>query len=427
MKGVKDRHDDRTTDRLLRRGLQGDPARDATPECVDPETLAAWMEGSLPAASLARAEQHASSCARCQAMLALMVRTTPGGESRPWWRTLTASWLVPVAAAATAFVLWVAVDRQRAEPPAAVRPPQLQQMEAPDPAAAAMANLPADERSKALEPKEQYSDRSANPLEPRLRAQPAPSPDGRAAARKAERRDAAIPDALDQRVAPRDRAGFMSSSPLASASTPQRDVEASAKAPVVPAPPPPVPAPASSSPAAAPSVSAPAALPQVADPNPRPLTESVGVARESARVLVQGAGAERVTPGHVEIVSSEPTFRWRILPPATIQRSTDGGATWTSQANGAPGLSFLSRTENAGPPRSLNAGSAPAREICWIVGSEGIVLLSSDGISWQRRPFPEPVNLTAVRAVDGKTAVVTAEGGRQFSTVDGGATWSKIP
>ena len=126
-------------------------------------------------------------------------------------------------------------------------------------------------------------------------------------------------------------------------------------------------------------------------------------------------------------MSPEPTFRWRLVSPASIQRSTDGGGTWTLQSNRAPGLSFLSRTQNISISPTLNAGSAPARDICWIVGSEGIVLLSTDGVSWQRRPFTEPVNLTAVRAVDAKAAVVTTEDGRQFSTADGGATWSKIP
>jgi photosystem II stability/assembly factor-like uncharacterized protein len=125
-------------------------------------------------------------------------------------------------------------------------------------------------------------------------------------------------------------------------------------------------------------------------------------------------------------------FRWRLVSLATIQRSTDGGVTWTSQSNRAPGLSFLGGAPNTMArtqtiPLTLNAGSAPARDICWVVGSDGIVLLSPDGTSWQRRPFTEPVNLTAVRAVDAKAAVVTTEDGRQFSTADGGATWSKIP
>jgi photosystem II stability/assembly factor-like uncharacterized protein len=54
-------------------------------------------------------------------------------------------------------------------------------------------------------------------------------------------------------------------------------------------------------------------------------------------------------------------------------------------------------------------------------------MLSADGATWQLRPFPEAINLAAVRAIDAKTAVVTTADGRQFSTTDGGATWSKTP
>jgi photosystem II stability/assembly factor-like uncharacterized protein len=54
-------------------------------------------------------------------------------------------------------------------------------------------------------------------------------------------------------------------------------------------------------------------------------------------------------------------------------------------------------------------------------------VLSIDGTTWQLRPFPEAVNLTAVRATDAKTATVTTSDSRQFSTTDGGATWSKLP
>ena len=115
----------------------------------------------------------------------------------------------------------------------------------------------------------------------------------------------------------------------------------------------------------------------------------------------------------VEIGSPEPAFRWRLSTPATIQRSTDGGVTWKPQVAPAGIV--------------LTAGSSPARDVCWIVGRAGAVVLSTDGTTWQLRPFPDAVNLTAVRAIDAKTATVTTSDGRQFSTTDGGATWSKLP
>ena len=428
---MKDREDDVTTDRLLQRALHGDATSDATPECVDPETLAAWMDGSLSGDSLAGAEQHASSCARCQAMLASMARTAPSVDSRPWWQTLTARWLVPFAAAATALGLWIGVDRERDAPPAAVRPPQVERMEVPDPAAAPSQD-PGAARDPVLIPNI-GDDRLASRLEPRLPSaaegpQPTPSQDRRTAAIKSEKRDAAVPDAqvLDRRAASTDRTAFMSTpAPAASASTPQGALGASgapAGSPSTPTAPP-----------AAPSTAAaPAALPPVAEASPpKPVAETVTITAESPGVASQRAAGGRAAQGPVEIVSPEPTFRWRLVPPATIQRSSDGGVTWTSPSNRAPGLSFLGGTQKTTAPTltslTLNAGSAPARDICWIVGSDGIVLLSADGVSWHRRPFTEPVNLTAVRATDAKAAVVTTEDGQQFSTADGGATWSKIP
>jgi photosystem II stability/assembly factor-like uncharacterized protein len=129
------------------------------------------------------------------------------------------------------------------------------------------------------------------------------------------------------------------------------------------------------------------------------------------RVAGQGRGGTAFRT--VEILSPEPAFRWRIGAPGTMLRTTDGGATWISQPTPVP--------------VAIAAASAPARGVCWIVGRSGAVVLYTDGTAWQLRPFPEAVDLTAVRAVDSKTAVVTTADGRQFSTTDGGATWSKLP
>jgi photosystem II stability/assembly factor-like uncharacterized protein len=152
---------------------------------------------------------------------------------------------------------------------------------------------------------------------------------------------------------------------------------------------------------------------------PAPLAETVTVISESSSTAessslarrAAGQAGSRLAFTTADILSPEPAFRWRIGAPGTILRSTDSGITWTSQRTPAP--------------VTLAAGAAPARDVCWIVGRSGAVMLSTDGTAWQLRPFPEPVNLTAVRAVDSKNAVVTAADGRQFSTTDGGASWSR--
>jgi photosystem II stability/assembly factor-like uncharacterized protein len=74
----------------------------------------------------------------------------------------------------------------------------------------------------------------------------------------------------------------------------------------------------------------------------------------------------------------------------------------------------------------LVAGASPAPAVCWLVGTMGTVLLSTDGTSWQRVPLSDPTaSLVGVRATDAKSATVTASDGRTFTTTDGGATWQR--
>lgn len=102
---------------------------------LDAETVAAWIDGGLDAASLAAAEAHASNCERCQALLATLVKTEPvaapglspgiSGATSLWkW------WMAPIAAAAAAVTLWMVVPqeqvRQIATAPPAVTEPAAQ-------------------------------------------------------------------------------------------------------------------------------------------------------------------------------------------------------------------------------------------------------------------------------------------------------------
>jgi len=122
------------------------------------------------------------------------------------------------------------------------------------------------------------------------------------------------------------------------------------------------------------------------------------------------AMAARAAP-IVEIVSSNPGSRWRIIAGRTVQRSMDGGSTWQDQ--------------ELGVSVALTAGSSPMPSVCWLVGSGGTVLVTADGRSWRRIAFPEAADLIAVRAADAQSATVTTADGRTFSTTDGGATWGQ--
>jgi hypothetical protein len=111
----------------------------------------------------------------------------------------------------------------------------------------------------------------------------------------------------------------------------------------------------------------------------------------------------------IEIPSPDAGVRWRLTA-AGVDRTTDGGASWEALATG----------ESA----RLVAGSAPSPDVCWLVGRGGTVLLATDGRTWRRVPFPEPVDLVGVQSADARTAVVTAADGRVFRTNDAGATWA---
>ena len=57
---------------------QSGGARSApTAECLDAETAGAWADGRLRGAALAEAQLHVADCARCQALMATLLRTTP--------------------------------------------------------------------------------------------------------------------------------------------------------------------------------------------------------------------------------------------------------------------------------------------------------------------------------------------------------------
>jgi photosynthesis system II assembly factor YCF48-like protein/putative zinc finger protein len=361
-------------DRAIETLLRSRRGEERSAACVDAESLGAWIDGGLSADARAQVEHHATDCARCQALLASMARTTPAVEHRAWWRSTMAQWLVPAAAVATALVVWVAVDRD------SYRSSTLQ---TPATERATSANAPA--------PAAVTGSREAVP--------PTTSPE---------------PSSLPERKRAEDNPRKKQERVVGQAPT----TAAIESAPGPPRPAAPVPLPLAAAP------SPPAAPPPAADESkaaPQSVAETVTITDATASKLAaaraagNGAGVEG-TSG--EIASPDPNYRWRIVPPASIQRSTDGGVTW-SLVDPVPTL------VNAGPVTTiLSAGASPARDVCWIVGRNGIVLLSTDGATWRRLQIPEPLDLASVRAADASHAVVTAANGRRFATTDGGTTWT---
>lgn len=113
--------------------------------------------------------------------------------------------------------------------------------------------------------------------------------------------------------------------------------------------------------------------------------------------------------GAFDVTSPDGSTTWRVSGTAA-QRSTDRGASWSAPAALGAQLSPL-------------AGSSSSPEVCWLVGSAGLVLRTTDGMTWTRVPFPEQVDLTSVRATGARAARVTTADGRTFTTGDA-ATWT---
>ena len=396
---------DSSIERLLRARRVNAAAQGES--CLDAETLAAWTEGGLPHAAREAAERHAADCAHCQALLAAMARTASTDEARaprgPW----RAQWLVPIGAVAAAVLVWVAVDRvidggPRSRPTPARAPP----------VAGASPNRPAGQESRAASAP---ADELLN-----LRAESAPPATSGSKAAASRQTRLSKSESLEDRKradAIEPRAGLGGSidaiRPLTGRSQSGAPIAAVPPPPVAATPPPPA-----------------SLLPPPVSPEAKaskPLTGTVTVQSESPRARVAGgidaAAATPVAAG-VEVVSPDPKFRWRVRG-ATIERSIDAGVNWTVQSVAATPLSFAT-PNSAGAPATWTAGSSPSPDVCWIVGRRGMALLSIDGRTWQMRRLPLTVDLTAVDAIDAKTAVVTTADGRQFSTSDAGTSWAQV-
>jgi hypothetical protein len=120
------------------------------------------------------------------------------------------------------------------------------------------------------------------------------------------------------------------------------------------------------------------------------------------------AGRQERDAGTVEVVSPDPSRRWRIRG-ATVERSADAGASWDAV--------------RIAPPASVTAGMSPAPLVCWLVGPGGAVFRTIDGTAFDRVSSPTGADLISVRADDGSRASVTSADGRVYSTTDGGVSW----
>jgi hypothetical protein len=371
-------------ERLLRQSLARTGSAAPRGQCLDPEMLAAWVDGTLKGGELKAAEAHLSDCSRCLAMVATLVKTAPEPEPvTRWWGIGTLRWWIPLTAGIAAVAIWIALPGDPARAPEqTIARTEVTPAEpaAEQPAAELRSQMEADKRA-AVQPGERPPDN-----------------------RQAERTDAdAHADAktsgareVAKEVAP------PRSSALSEFQAVSRDEHAS--------PPPPAAAPPADSdrPAAVGAIEERVTTTGESGP-PRPSASApASVAARSAdlrRANAELAGAA------AEIASPDAVVRWRVGARGFVQLSQDRGATWEALRSGVTA--------------DLVGGISPSAMVCWVVGRAGTVLLTTDGRNWQRLTFPEAVDLMAVRATDARTATVTTADGRMFATSNGGLTWTR--
>jgi len=365
---------DESIDRLLRQSVTGWSNASPAGQCVDAETVAAWRDGGLRPEERAAIEAHAADCDRCLSVLAILAKTS-GPDVKPArvWRS--ARWLVPVTTSAVVVGVWALTQN----------PPQAPT--APPPASPSV--------------------REASPTDPSTLPKPDLSTRQQAAG---SRETGQSPAAPRRNESSRHAAPPLMKDPGTAASRPQVQEERRATVAETPAATPAVPR--SEAPMAAPPPAAAPAPPPVADSAQPVLPRQVpSKPAEGTRAEVLGDGfrsvAREVMPRPLVIASPDPMVRWRVSG-TSVERSIDGGSSWGSQFTAAGVL----------------AGSSPTPQVCWLVGRNGLVAVTSDGATWRRASGPDSTaDLIRITANDARNATVTSASGRRYQTTDGGRTW----
>jgi hypothetical protein len=435
-------------DAILSRAIAQSPGP-ATPECADPEMLAAYYDRSLAEADRDRLEAHLADCARCQAQLAAMARADEAAaraRSRhgvSWLRPLI---VVPALAAAAALLLVVRTMRtsndesRRTDQIAmakhqapltelAARAPASSPAAASAPSAPASNELALNEAKPAPEPRDEMREQTKSlAKEPQLpkssevigkapsreasgalaRTESAPafarppvpapaqeSSEGMVAAPSREAPAAApAPYAMsDTAMAPRPRADVSSLAAQSSGASEQSGA-----------------APVGGAAMAGAEIGASVDRSQLSEQATRP---SAGAAYSSAKGAIAGSPMPNsaAAPEMLALISPpNQSASWQVGRNGTILRRDADGST---------------RPQHSGVSTDLTAGAAPSATVCWIVGRSGTIIRTIDGEHWLLIASPTGDNLVAVASDSADHALVTTASGQNFATSDGGKSWHR--
>ena len=332
----------------LRRRLGDDRADDV---CPDAEIIGAYMERTLSSDEIDLWTTHFGRCDRCRQHLAALVRATPDAVATP-----------PVSAAdgtdrESTLLAWL-FDWRMLTPAAAVGVLVLSVW---------TLDRGAVERTAPTGPVEMAETETDQPGTPTA----------------ASRTDADAERALEQ--APVTAANELADEAIGATSSGTRDRLAEREN-------------------AAPA-------PETIDALTEPPAPTLGRQESPRRMTLAAPEEASLQRAPMVVVSSpDPLVRWRVTADGIIERTNDGGTSWTFELD----------TGGA----ELGAGTAPSAFSCWIVGRSGAVFVTTDGSTWRRVGQPTPWDLTGVQATDGRTATVTTADGQQFDTTNGGLSWT---
>ncbi len=148
-------------------------------------------------------------------------------------------------------------------------------------------------------------------------------------------------------------------------------------------------------------------------------TASAGAGNETAMAERPVASAPAIAPlargipvaPHALLISpADHSIYWSLQNSGVIYRSNDRKS-WTPEYTGMP-AEFL-------------AGMAPSDKVCWAVGRKGVILLTRDGIHWERVNSPTASDVIGITAASKDVATIFTAGGVTYSTFDGGSNWQQ--
>jgi hypothetical protein len=461
---------DRMFEKALARHLGNDRA--GASACLDPETLAAYYQQTLPPEQLAAAKEHLVGCARCQEVLVQLEWTQTiaplgdedevpvvaarsartGGDEVDEQAPLAVSrkaapraarqkivelrspksalrWAAPAGAIAAGLLLFIGLREFRSSKPASVAtevaenrngaardsemvpagPPALQQQKSDAPAGGAYARRAKPSAPAPLRDERQWSEAGAE-IQPQSKS-------GEMAAAKAP---LAAPEEGKKEVRRNDPASGMTAGTIAdkteSVDANNRIALDSTKMRGV-----------GKEKDLKSQVGTGAGPAPTPTPPPSPALE----AARSAQVTDTAAGEFRVQPLSREenerAAYNQAAFNLSALPYSTV--APGGKSVWRFGENGVIAHSKNSgsswESQVAGVVTALTTGSAPSEKVCWLAGARGTLLRTTDGGKhWQRVTTPIAGDLGGVHASDARHASIWDVANRlSYETSDGGITW----